>query len=102
MSRCFPIGRRSLTWIAAAALPVAALAQTQQSSAPAKSPTFTLSPALAALRRAPLEELARTAPAKDSAFVHTLLTSSDTNARALAANRIATDSGAAHLTLGLL
>jgi hypothetical protein len=78
---------------------MAVAAQAQQGSAEL---TFALSPALAALRNAPLEELARTAPTKDSTFIRTLLTSSDTNDRALAANRIATDSGAVQLTLGLL
>src|SRR5215831_7951215 len=100
MPHRFFIGRRTLTWIAAVALPCTAPAQVQQQGSPAR--TFTLSPRLAALQRASLEELARTAPAKDSAFVRTLLTSADTNERALAANRIATDSEAVELTLGLL
>src|SRR5207253_5992068 len=41
-------------------------------------------------------------PAKDSAYVRTLVTSTDTNERATAANRIATDSAAIDFTLGLL
>src|SRR5258707_13016399 len=74
-------------------------AQTVQSS---RVTGAALSPALAALRDAPLEELARAVPPKDSAYVRTLLTASDTNERAMAGNRIASDSGAIDFTLGLL